>query len=117
MSVETAFRALLVADAGVTALVAGRIAQNAVPQDAPRPYVVFAAQHQLDFGLDNTVHADAVTITAECWADTAAQADAVADAVQAALLAAGRVCTARATSYDPEVGADATVLTVEWWDA
>ena len=42
-------------------------------------------------------------------------ADAVADEVQAALLAAGTVCTARATALDPNLGLDATVLTVQWW--
>lgn len=115
MSVESDFRALLAAYAPLTALVGTAIAQNAVPPNAARPYVAFVAQHTPEYGLDNTLLADGVAITCECWADDAASADAVADAVQAALLAAGRVCTARASTFDPELGLDATVLTVEWW--
>lgn len=115
MSVEQQFRSLLVGYAPLVALVGSAVAQNAVPPQASRPYVAFTAQHQPEYGLDNTLLADGVTITCECWADDAATADAVADAVQAALLAAGRVCSSRASTFDPELGLDATVLTVEWW--
>lgn len=115
MSAETDFRGLLAAYAPLTALVGTRIAQNAVPQGAALPYIAYVAQHQPEYGLDNTLHASAVTITCECWADTAAAADAVADHVQAAVEADDRVITARASSFDPDVGLDATVLSVEWW--
>ena len=116
MSAETDFRTVLAGYAGLTALVGARIAQNAVPQGADLPYVAFTAQHNPDFGLDNTLLSNGVTLSIECWAATAAAADAVADQVRAALLAAGVVCTARATAFDPEVGLDATVLTAEWWE-
>ena len=116
MSAETDFRAVLAGYAGLTALVSTRIAQNAVPQGASLPYVAFTAQHTPDFGLDNTKLANGVTFAVECWAETAASADAVADQVEAALLAAGVVCTSRATTFDPELGLDATALTVEWWE-
>lgn len=116
MSAQTDFRAALAGYAPLTALVGTRIAQNAVPQGADLPYVAFTAQHTPDLGLDNTLLANGVTFSIECWAQTAAQADAVADQVRAALLAEGVVCTSRSTSYDPEVGLDATVLVAEWWE-
>lgn len=115
MSVEADFRALLAGDAGVTALVGTRIAQNAVAQGAPVPYVVFTATHTPELGLDNTVLADQVTITVQCWAKKAADADTLADAVQAAL-SGDVVVIGRVTGYDEELDLDATVLTVEWWD-
>jgi hypothetical protein len=116
VSAESDFRALLTGAAGVTALVGTRIAANAVKQGAARPYIVFSAAHEPVHGLDNTVHADKVTFTVECWAETAIAADQVADAVAVALATAGVVVVGRATGYDVEAGADATVLTVEWWD-
>lgn len=116
MSAESDFRALLTGYAGLTALVpAARIAQNAVDQGAPTPYIVFTAQHTPEYGLDNTLLADGVTFRVECWADTSLAADAVADQVQLAMLADGRVCTTRQTGLDPELGLDATILTAEWW--
>jgi hypothetical protein len=117
MSAETEFRAILSAYAGLTALVSTRIAQNAVPQGAALPYVAFTANHAPDFGLDNTQLSDEVTFSIECWADGAAAADAVADQVQAALLASYIVCTSRASTFDPEVGLDATVLTAQYFDS
>lgn len=117
MSAESDFRALLTAAAGVTAMVpAARIAQNVVEQGVDTPYIVFTAQHAPLYGLDNSLHANQVQVRVECWADDAGTADAVADAVLAALLADGRVVTLRATGADPELGLDATVLTAEWWE-
>ena len=116
MSAETEFRAVLAGYAGLTALVSTRIAQNSIEQGAALPYVVFSSQQQPTHGLNNTLLATQVTFATECWADTAAAADAVADQVLAALAAQGVVHTARVSGFDPELGLDATVLTVEWWD-
>lgn len=116
MSAEDDFRTLLAGNAGVTALVSQRIAQNAIRQGDAPPYVVFTSQHQPDLALDNTVLADQVTFTVQCWAKTALLADQVADAVTTCLASAGVVVTGRATGYDEELGLDATVLTVDWWD-
>lgn len=112
---EADLSTLLGAYAPLTALVGTRIAQNAVPQGSALPYVAFATQQQPEYGLDNTLHATAVTISCECWADNAADADAVADEVQAAIELDGRVVISRASTFDPDVGLDATVITVEWW--
>lgn len=119
MSIEADFRALLAGHAGVAALVGTRIAQNAVPDAAGLPCVVFNANHNRILGLDNSLQADQAAIAVQCWAETAAAADALADAVTAAVAtapaAAGAVVLDRSSAYDAELGLDATALTVEWW--
>lgn len=119
MTIEADFRALLAGAAGVAALVGTRIAQNAVPDAAGLPCVVFTATHTRHLSLDNTLQADQAALAVQCWAETAAAADAVADAVIAAVAtapaAAGATVLDRAGAYDAEIGLDATVLTVEWW--
>lgn len=119
MSVETDFRALLAARTQLTALVSTRIALNAVPEGSSAPLVVFAVQHQRQFGLGTTVLADQCSITVQCWADTAVAADAVADEVATAVAGApaarGAVVVDRGSAFDEELGMDCTVLTVEWW--
>lgn len=119
MSIETDYRALLAANAGLTALVGSRIAQNAVPAGSDVPLVVFGAVHDRTLGLDNTLLADRAQIVTQCWAETSVQADAVADAVVAAVAtapaAAGAVVLDRSSSFDSEMGLHATELTVEWW--
>lgn len=119
MSIEADFQATLSAYAPLTALVGTRIAQNAVSTPG-RPLVVFVTSHERTLGLNNALLADECTISVQCWADTAAAADQVADAVQAALatgaaLAASAVVVDRSTAYDDELGADGTILTVDWW--
>jgi len=115
MSAETEFRALLAANGDLTALVSTRIAQNAVPQGAVFPLVVFTASHSPSYGLDNTLLDDEVTFSVQCWASTAVLADAVADAVDAALAGSAGIVTERASAYDQDMSADCTVLTIQWW--
>lgn len=119
MSIETDFRALLAAHASLTALVGERIALNAAPEASALPLVVFAATHDRQMSVDGSLAYDACTLAVQCWADTAAAADAVADAVIAAVATApaARAATVneRSTTFDPELGADGTTLTVSWW--
>lgn len=119
MSIETDFRALLAAHAPLTSLVSGRIALNAVPEASAFPLVVFAATHDRQFNVDGTLAYDACTLAVQCWAETAAAADAVADAVIAAVATAPAARSAtvseRSTTFDPDIGADGTTLTVSWW--
>lgn len=116
MSAETEFRAALVAHAALTALVGTRIAQNAVPDGSAMPCVVYSSTRTPDFHLDNSFGAMNVQFEVQCWANTSAAAAAVADEVEAALLAANTVCTVRSTTFDPEMGLDGEVLTADWWD-
>lgn len=119
MSAEDDFRALLLADTGLRSLVGDRLSQNAMPDGAPLPYVVFTTAHNPILALDNSQHADQISFSVECWAQTALVADEVADSVAGALdlapSAAGVVVLSRASGFDGELGLDATVLTVEWW--
>lgn len=119
MSAETDLRALLAGHAGVAALVGNNIAHNAIGSPTPPPYVVFTCSHTPVLGLDSAMLVDQCLFSVQCWGKTAANAEAVADAVQAALATApaarGVATTARASGYDDELGFDATILTVEWW--
>ena len=119
MSIEDDFHATLAAHAPLTTLVGTRIAQNAVPPDPAVPLVVFSATHQLERGLDGAILVDACQLQVQCWAETAIAADAVADAVAAACAtapaAAGCTVVDRASTFDPELMFDGTVLTIEWW--
>ena len=119
MSAETDLRALLAGHAGTAALVGTAIAHNAIRQGVGAPYVVFTCAHDRQLGLDNTLLADACSFSLQCWGSTAAQAEAVADAVTEAIATAptarGACVTSRASGYDDETGLDATILTVEWW--
>ena len=119
MSAETDFRGLLAAYAPLTALVGTRIAQNAVEGGALGAAVVFTTTHAPILGLDNTQLGDQCSIEVQCWAATAAAADALADAVKAAVAtapAASAACvTGRASVFDSETGQDGCVLAVEWW--
>lgn len=116
MSAETDMRALLVAHAPLTALVAGRVALNAVPENSAHPLVVFTTAQVPDLALDNTVLGTLVTHSVQCWGITSAAAQAVADAVRGALAAnANYVVLGEASAFDEELGLDAVQLTVERW--
>jgi hypothetical protein len=119
MSIETDFRATLAAHAPLVALVATRIALNAVPEGQAVPLVVYDCTHDRTLGLDNSLLADQATLQVQCWAATATQADEVADAVLAAVAtapaASGACVLSRASTHDPELGLDGVTLTVEWW--
>lgn len=119
MSAETDFRALLAGHAGTAALVGANVAHNAIRSGVPAPYIVFTAAHDPVRNLNGDLLADGCTLTVQCWGNTAAQAEAVADQATAAIATApaarGATVTARASGYDDETGLDAVVLTVEWW--
>lgn len=119
MSVETDFRALLAARTQLTDLVADRIALNAVPEGSIAPLVVFAVAHARLLDLFNVQHADQCSIEVQCWGNTAAQADLVADQVELAVAAApagrGACVLSRGSAFDEDLGLDGTTLQVEWW--
>lgn len=119
MSAETDLRALLAGHAGLAALVGANIAHNAIKAQTPPPYVVFSCSHSPVLTIDGTRLADQCVFSIQCWGKTAGNAEAVADAVLAALATApsarGVATTARASGYDEELGFDATILSVEWW--
>ncbi len=119
MSVEADFRALLAADAGVLALVAGRIAVNAVPEGSDYPLITFGVAHDRTLGLNGSLLADECEITVACWAKSSLEASAVADAVIAAVATAaadkGACVLSRTTAFEDELALDGVLLVVEWW--
>lgn len=114
MSAETAFHAALLAHAPLTSLVGSRVAMHAVPAGLQLPYVVFTSRHDPQYTLDNTLACDFVTFEVQCWADSALDAQDVADTVKAAAATAGALVLGSVGAYDAEVGLDAVQLTVEW---
>lgn len=119
MSAETDLRALLVGFPGLFALVGNRVSENAVPESTAAPYVAFSARHDLSHNLLGDVMADQVTFTVQCWGESASQAAAVADQVKLAVESAdpvvGAVSLSTDGAYDPQVGLDAVIITVDWW--
>lgn len=114
MSAETTYHAALLSHAPLTALVGSRVAMHAVPAGLALPYIVFTSRHDPQYTLDNTLACDIVTFDVQCWADTALEAQDVADACKAATTAAGALVVVTAGAFDAEVGLDAVQLTVEW---
>lgn len=119
MTVETTFRALLAGHGPLAALVQDRIAQDAVPEGATYPLVVFSCTHNYTHGLDNVVLADQAALQVQCWAQSGAEAAAVADqvvtAVAGAALQTGAVVLTRSTTFDPDTLLDGIEMAVEWW--
>ena len=117
MSAETELRALLVADSATLALVSTRIAADRIEQTAARPFVVYTrTATEVQQSLFGEVLATKVVFDVQIWADTRVAAEAVADAVQAALVADHRAIVSRAGGYDADLDLEATVITVDWWD-
>lgn len=119
MSIESDFRALLAGYSTLTALVGTRISQDAVPEGSTGSVVVFSATHDRTLGLNNSLLADRCTLAVQCWAATGVLAGSVADAVIAAVAtapaASGACVLDRTTTFEPELGLDGVLLTVEWW--
>jgi hypothetical protein len=117
MSLDTDLRALLVGNVALTALVSARITADRMEQGASRPFVVFSrVSTDYQTGLGGAVLAERVTFDVQCWADTRASAEAVADAVKAVFDANQRPVLSRTSGYDSDLDLEATLLTVEWWD-
>lgn len=116
MSAEIALRAALMAHAPLVALVGSRVASDRAEEGWPRPLVVYSRTGSENHAtLDNQTLASTVFFELQVWADTRASAEAVADACQAAIEAAGEAVTVRASGYDPDLDTEAVVMNVEWW--
>lgn len=120
MSAKTEFRTLMLATSGVTSLVGSgsnaRVSADRIEQGAARPFIVFTQSGtDVQHGLDGAVLTTKAVLELQCWADTRVAADALADAVQTALVGDYRTITARADAYDGELDLEATIITVDWW--
>ena len=111
MSAESAFyQAINVA--GITALVSTRIYPDALPEGCAYPAIVFTREStEAIVTIGGVKLADDVTFTISAWAETRTAADAVADALEVALRAAGHGVTGRDGGFDSETGLLASTIT------
>lgn len=117
MSLDTDLRAALAANAGVIALVGANIVSDRMEEGAARPFIVFTrSATEYQYALDGSIHGERAVFDVQCWADTRASAEAVANAVLAVLAADQRAVLSKTSGYDPELDLEATLLSVEWWD-
>lgn len=113
MSAESDLYTILSGHAALTALVSTRIYPDAIPEDKPYPAVVFVRAGTEPIGtIHGTTHGEFASMRIECWGKNRESADAVAAAVNAALVAAKEVPTGRAGGFDPEAGLFATTIEV-----
>ncbi|HEY1182234.1 MAG TPA: DUF3168 domain-containing protein [Rhodocyclaceae bacterium] len=113
MSAEETIYAALSGNAGVLALTGGRISPDKAPQDEPLPAIVFA---RTDTEYIRTIHSAAaagtiVTMEVVCFAQSRPDAEALGDAVDAALGAAGIAPIGRRPEYNPDTDEYASVIT------
>ncbi|RZI79483.1 MAG: DUF3168 domain-containing protein [Rubrivivax sp.] len=115
-SIEVDLRAALLASPTLVALVSGRVCIDEVPEDAPRPYIVFAKQSgNVDRGLDGKVHHETARIDIQCVGESRSQGIQLADLVREALEAVDQPPDDFAAGYDPENDIEAEVVSVDWW--
>lgn len=118
MSAETSLQALLLADAGVVALVGNRVAADRIAEGSTRPFVVYSRTASEPVGdISGIVYRTLVTLEVMCWGNTRLQADAVADAVTAAVRGVlTQSVVGRESVHDPEIDLEGCTLIVAWWE-
>ena len=117
MSVETTLYATLSSAAGVTALVSTRIYPDVMPEGVAFPAVVFSRSGTDPInGISGAKFGATVEMAVATWGKTRTSADAVADAIEAAIPPSGFYLSGRASAYDPETGLFATTLSLSFFD-
>lgn len=116
MSATTDLQALLSGSPALARLVGTRIVSDRAEAEWPRPFLVYSGSAAPDYTLTNEAVATMTTFSLQCCADTRKQAEAVADAVQAALDLEAIVVD-RSTGFSQNLDVELVTLTVEWWDA
>jgi hypothetical protein len=116
MSPEETFIATLAAAAPVTALVGTKVYIDESPQETEAPFVVFErSDTDAMMTIHGSVAANRTTLRLGCFSETRAEAEAIANAIIAALVPAGFIIEGRAGDFDPETGAYVTVVEVSLW--
>lgn len=114
MSAETVLKATLDGAAGVTALVSTRIYPDLRPQDDALPAIVYRRDGtEITPTIHGTIALTRAQLSTSCLGATRAAAEAVADAAQTALVAAGFVLVNRASDFEPESRTYIATLAVE----
>jgi hypothetical protein len=116
MTAMADLRALLVADSGVTSLVAQRVRFERAEETDELPYVVLLlADTENTYSLAGDLVAAKSVLQAQCWATSQVQAAAIAAAVSAVCLADRREVAGPAGEYVPDLGLEGAILTIDWW--
>jgi len=111
MSAESKIYSILAAAPAVVALVGQRIYPDLIPERVTLPYIGFER-----VGTDpirtmhGTILADDCQMVVACWAATRTAAEALADAVAAAMQSAGELYDARGGELDEATGRLAATL-------
>lgn len=118
MSAETELYSVLSGAAGVTALVGTRIYPDVVPVQKDLPAIAFMRS---ETEYVNTIHGTAplakvVTLEVGCMAAVRLDAEALADAVEAAVAVGGFIVVGRVPDLESGVDYVSTVLTVKFWE-
>lgn len=118
MSAESALRTLLVANPAVYALVNTRVVADRMEEGAAFPFIVFARNGtQPVSALDGTHLRSQASLEVQCWADTRLGADALADAVAAAVRGViSQSVPGRVSAYDADTDRHVCSLQVAWWE-
>jgi hypothetical protein len=91
--------------APLTALVGANIYPDVIPEQVTLPAIAFTRAQTEPIGtIHGTVLGEQVTIQIQAWSATRTQAEAVADAVVAALQANGEIYTGRGALFDDATG-------------
>jgi hypothetical protein len=114
MSAETVLKATLDGAAGVTALVSTRIYPDARPQDDALPAIVYT-RDGTEFvpTIHGTIALTRAQLSVLAFGATRAAAEAVADAAQAAVLAANFLALNRGADYDVDTRTHIVTLGIE----
>jgi len=121
MAVDIDFRAALVAWAPLVAVVGAKVVENGIVEGQTPPYVVFTTDDQPHQTLGGDDAGGITTIQVECWSTSALLAAAlskhVKDALKASPVAVAACATvlSELTGFDPDLGLDAAILSIEWW--
>ena len=114
MSAESAVYAALSGAAAVTALVSTRIYPDTREQETDLPAVIFVRTGTaFEVDIHGAVDLTRTTVAVISFALTRAGAEALADACQAALLAARMTPSERLSDFDPEAEIYSSTLVIE----
>lgn len=122
MSAETQLAAVLLAAPAVTALVGtgagARIYPDIAPQEVALPCVAFTRVGTEVVGTFSTpIAASKATLECFCMAASRADAEQLADAVNAAVAAAWFIPSSRRSEQDGEAALWASVLVLDYWES
>lgn len=121
MSVESDLSASLLAHAPLAALVATRLAPDKVVQGAARPYIVYVVERDPTYTLDGALACTQYKFRFQCWHDTREGVEAVANALEAALLAstiespAGIPIESREVINEHDLDLEGTEIAADLW--